>query len=89
MLGCTHYPFVEPLIRAVAGPDVQIVDTGEPVARQLRRLLEQHDLLRDSPTEHRLLAFTTGSKSTLSLALSKLLKLDAPVEAVVGSSVVS
>jgi len=89
VLGCTHYPFVEPLIRAVTGPDVQIVDTGEPVARQLRRLLEQRDLLTNAPTEPRLMAFTTGSKSTLSLALSKLLKLDAPVEAVVGSSVVS
>lgn len=82
VLGCTHYPFVEQLIREVAGPQVSIVDTGEPVARQLQRLLEQRDLLRQVPAADRLLAYTTGSSSTLSLAFSKLLGLDAPVQSV-------
>ncbi len=82
VLGCTHYPFVEQLIREVAGPEVSIVDTGEPVARQLQRLLEQRDLLRQAPSADRLMAYTTGSSSTLSLAFSKLLRLDAPVQVV-------
>lgn len=82
VLGCTHYPFVEPLIREAAGPNVRIVDTGEPVARQLRRVLEQHDLLRVASTTGQLLAYTTGSSSTLSLAFSKLLQLEATVHAV-------
>lgn len=82
VLGCTHYPFVEQLIRESAGPAVSIVDTGEPVARQLQRLLEQRDLLRQAPSADRLMAYTTGSSSTLSLAFSKLLRLDAPVQVV-------
>ena len=82
VLGCTHYPFVEQLIREVAGPEVNIVDTGEPVARQLQRLLEQRDLLRQVPAADRLLAYTTGSSSTLSLAFSKLLRLEALVQVV-------
>lgn len=82
VLGCTHYPFVEQLIREVAGPGVSIVDTGEPVARQLQRLLEQRDLLRQVPAVDKLLAYTTGSSSTLSLAFSKLLRLDALVRVV-------
>ncbi len=82
VLGCTHYPFVEQLIRDVAGPEVKIVDTGEPVARQLQRLLEQRDLLRQIPATDRLMAFTTGSSSTLSLAFSKLLRLEALVQVV-------
>ena len=82
VLGCTHYPFVEQLIRDVAGPEVKIVDTGEPVARQLQRLLEQRDLLRQLPATDRLMAFTTGSSSTLSLAFSKLLRLEALVQVV-------
>ncbi len=82
VLGCTHYPFVEQLIREVAGPEVSIVDTGEPVARQLQRLLEQRDLLRQIPATDRLMAYTTGSSSTLSLAFSKLLRLDALVQVV-------
>ena len=82
VLGCTHYPFVEQLIREVAGPEVSIVDTGEPVARQLQRLLEQRDLLSQVPAADRLMAYTTGSSSTLSLAFSKLLRLDALVQVV-------
>ena len=82
VLGCTHYPFVEQLIREVAGPEVNIVDTGEPVARQLQRLLEQRNLLRQVPAADKLLAYTTGSSSTLSLAFSKLLRLDASVQVV-------
>lgn len=34
VLGCTHYPFVRPLIEAAIGPGVQIVDTAEAIARR-------------------------------------------------------
>lgn len=37
ILGCTHYPFLAPLIRDVVGPDVILIDTGAAVARQLQR----------------------------------------------------
>lgn len=88
VLGCTHYPFVEQLIREIAGPNVAIVDTGEPVARQLQRVLTQRGLLRDAPTVDvpaPVLAYSTGSSSTLSLAFTKLLQLDASVQAVSGT----
>ena len=88
VLGCTHYPFVEQLIREIAGPNVAIVDTGEPVARQLQRVLTQRGLLRDAPTVDApapVLAYSTGSSSTLSLAFTKLLQLDACVQAVSGT----
>jgi len=88
VLGCTHYPFVEQLIREIAGPNVAIVDTGEPVARQLQRVLTQRGLLRDAPTVDApapVLAYSTGSSSTLSLAFTKLLQLDASVQAVSGT----
>jgi glutamate racemase len=39
VLGCTHFPFLKPLIAALVGPDVRLVDTGEAVARQLARRL--------------------------------------------------
>jgi glutamate racemase len=45
ILGCTHYPFVLPLIRQVTGPDVAIIDPAPAVARQVERLLKQRDLL--------------------------------------------
>lgn len=76
VLGCTHYPFVEHLIRDAAGPQVRIVDTGEPVARQLERLLRQHALLRPPADGGKLSAYTTGSRSSLENAFGKLLQLD-------------
>jgi glutamate racemase len=45
VLGCTHYIFVAHELRALVGPGVQFIETGEPVARQTRRLLEAAGLL--------------------------------------------
>ena len=39
ILGCTHYPFLAQLIRDVVGECITLVDTGEAVARHLRRRL--------------------------------------------------
>lgn len=40
ILGCTHYPFLAPLIREVAGEDIILIDTGAAVARELKRRVE-------------------------------------------------
>lgn len=47
VLGCTHYPFVKPLIRKIAGDQVRIFDGGTGTARELMRRLTQEDLLTD------------------------------------------
>lgn len=36
VLGCTHFVFLRPLIEAVVGPEVTVIDTGAAVARQVR-----------------------------------------------------
>src|SRR5918993_2167491 len=48
VLGCTHYPFLRPLIQEVAGPGVEVIDPATPVARELRRRLERAGMLNDS-----------------------------------------
>ena len=45
VLGCTHYPFVRPLISEIAGDGVTLIDTGAAVARQLERRLRDEGLL--------------------------------------------
>nr|WP_242490069.1 glutamate racemase [Noviherbaspirillum cavernae] len=79
VLGCTHYPFVQPLIEDVLGRistwPVTIVDTGEPVTRQLVRLLEQQNLRKTGETGAVVSAFTTGSETALARAFSTLLNL--------------
>lgn len=45
VLGCTHYPFLSPVIRQILGRGPEILDGAEGVGRQLSRLLEQNGLL--------------------------------------------
>jgi glutamate racemase len=82
VLGCTHYPFLESAIRFAAhtagAKDVAIVDTGDAVAKQLCRRLEETGRLRSSG-ENSVLGYTTGSASSLSTAFAKLLKIEAQV----------
>lgn len=84
-LGCTHYPFVLPLIEAIAEREsdvpVTIIDTGEAVSRQLERLLQQRGLQRFENMPGSLAAFTTGSQTTLENAFAKLLNLHPTVTA--------
>jgi glutamate racemase len=46
VLGCTHYPFLREQIKNIVGDQVAIIDTGPAVARELKRRLEQENLLR-------------------------------------------
>ena len=41
VLGCTHYPFLQPVIERLAGPGVTIVNPAPAVARQAQRLLNK------------------------------------------------
>lgn len=48
VLGCTHYPFLRPLIEdVVAGHNIEVIDSGEAVARRVKWLLERYDIAAD------------------------------------------
>lgn len=51
ILGCTHYPFLRPLLAAMVPAEVAIIDTGAAVARQLQRLLGARGLLAEGPAQ--------------------------------------
>ena len=45
VLGCTHYPFLRPHIeRIVAGHGIDVIDSGEAVARRVAWLLDRYDI---------------------------------------------
>ena len=80
VLGCTHYVFVENDLRTLLGPEVQLVSTGEPVARQTHRLLAAAGLLNATQPQGaaptmRLL--TTGDLKGLQAATQRWLGLPA------------
>jgi glutamate racemase len=89
VLGCTHYPFVIPLIQQIAGQGVRVIDPAPAVARQVQRLLVASNLLEleSMPQEvilqkpQPLLQFiTTGDPARLESMLPGLLGEKAPVE---------
>ena len=45
VLGCTHYPYLIPQIRSIIGPTIQIIDSGEAVAKQTKKVLAASQLL--------------------------------------------
>jgi len=74
VLGCTHYPFAADIFRELLGPDIQLVETGEPVARQTRRLLELGGLLNPAGSGE-VRWQTTGSEEALRAAAARWLGL--------------
>lgn len=69
VLGCTHYPFVAPLIAEAMGPGVQLIDTSDAVARQTvrlaRRALSSAERLEGEPSAGRTRLWTSGDVAAL------------------------
>lgn len=60
VLGCTHYPFLTPSIRAEFGDTFALVDSGAAVARHTRNVLEAAGLRREDGEEGAVTYFVTG-----------------------------
>jgi len=45
VLGCTHYPYLIPQIREIVGNKIQIIDSGQAVAKQTKIVLEKNKLI--------------------------------------------
>src|SRR5450759_397488 len=73
VLGCTHYPFLRPMIEQVAGPGVEIIDPAPAVARQAGRVLFQHGWLADDGAPQTSTFYTTGDRVRFQRALRDLL----------------
>ena len=41
VLGCTHYPFLQPVIERLSGPGVRVIDPAPAVARQTLHVLQE------------------------------------------------
>ncbi|GAC1410819.1 MAG: glutamate racemase [Burkholderiaceae bacterium] len=86
VLGCTHYPFAQPLINYVIasnspspGQSVTVIDTGAAVARQLANVLRSRGQVRLACAPGVMHAYASGDTAVLSTAFSRLLGMSAPV----------
>jgi glutamate racemase len=69
VLGCTHYPYLRPLIEDAAGDGVTIIDTGPAVARQVVRVAEAVGIAAGAgKTSY----FTTGDPANVDPVLRQL-----------------
>lgn len=80
VLGCTHYPFVIPLIQQIVGNKVRVIDPAPSVAKQVRRLLEAREMRNGSPSKGEIRFYTSGDSQVLKSMLPALLGEAGPVE---------
>jgi glutamate racemase len=78
VLGCTHYPFVIPLIEEIAGSKVRVIDPAPAVARQTGRVLSNsgisnHEAETGLDGRSDPIFYTTGQPEQLSQLLPILL----------------
>ncbi|TSE19058.1 Glutamate racemase [Tepidimonas alkaliphilus] len=74
VLGCTHYPFLRPVIERVAGPGVEVLDPAPAVARELQRRLQALNLLAPpGPAASDLALLTSGDPAAVGAVALRLL----------------
>jgi glutamate racemase len=96
VLGCTHYPFLDQVIRSISGDRLTLIDTSIAIARQLERQLDSFGL-RAAPAHVQTQAhgqtqaqaielprfYSTNDGQALRQLAASLLGLDVTVERVV------
>ncbi|WP_445489605.1 glutamate racemase [Niallia sp. 03133] len=74
ILGCTHYPLLEKVIRKEMGPSVKVISSGAETAREVSTILSHNNQLASYKNKTTHLFFTTGSKDIFARIASNWLK---------------
>lgn len=69
VLGCTHYPYLMPLLIELLPNHVKIIDSGEAVARQTKAVLDKHHLLNTQRKKGNYQFYTNGKTEVLASLL--------------------
>ena len=69
VLGCSHYPYLIPQIRKIIPSHIKIIDSGEAVAKQTKKILEQHNLLNSTNQAARQIFYTNSNPEVLETIL--------------------
>ena len=73
VLGCTHYPFLRPLLHDIYGSRLVILDSGAAVARHTGRVLEEWGLPHPGPRKGQLRVITSGDPVHVAPVVARLL----------------
>jgi glutamate racemase len=83
VLGCTHYPFVIPVLEKMVGTAVSIIDPSAAVARQVKRVLAQSNLLAANSNDASLNLITTGAAEPFRQQVQQLLGYEQEIKTAV------
>ncbi len=75
VLGCTHFVFLRDVIQKLVGDGVQVIDTGEAVARQVQRVLHEQGIEAGIGSRGALTLMASGGRQRLDAAAERLLGL--------------
>ncbi len=70
VLGCSHYPYLIPQIKKIIPEHVQIIDSGEAVAKQTLNILRQNNLLNISNEKSSQIFYTNSEPEVLETILN-------------------
>ena len=73
VLGCSHYPFLLPVIQRVVGPGVAVVDPSPAVARQTAHVLDEWGLAADKNRVGRHVFCTTAAADKFAVMVRQLI----------------
>ena len=76
VLGCTHYPYLIPLLLEILPKHVKIIDSGEAVARQTKAVLEKHNLLNSETRYSKNEFYTNEAPEVMKQLLGKHFVVD-------------
>lgn len=69
VLGCTHYPYLMPLLLELLPKHVKIIDSGEAVARQTKNILEKNQLLNTKNQKPKTKFYTNSNPEVMQMLL--------------------
>lgn len=75
VLGCTHYPFLRPVIERIIPKDIVIIDPAPAVARQTEKVLKENNLLTNTQSASSIELYSSGSTEILKNLIEKNIQL--------------
>jgi glutamate racemase len=65
VLGCTHYPYLIPILKEILPENIKIIDSGQAVAKQTKAILMKNDLETNSMVLGTHQFYTNGNEKLL------------------------
>ncbi|MEW6662824.1 MAG: glutamate racemase [Bacillota bacterium] len=73
IMGCTHYPYLAPVIQEIMGPGVKLIDPALDTVKQLKALLREKGLLNPHKPKQEHQYFVSGEMEAFQQVGAKLL----------------